>query len=143
MTNMPSPRRSVRPTFEPERQLYQAYSTEEDIRRTNLHYEQPVEFFYQVTGGEWNVYSCTLWDDAKTETEAQERKLDQLAELLDLKPGQRIMDVGCGWGGPLVYLCTKYGVRGVGLTLSALQKQAADQRIARYGANAEVIVCHW
>src|SRR5687767_12462584 len=98
----------------PGQQLYQSFSTEEDKQRTNVHYEQPVQFFYRMTGGEWNVYSCNLWDHATTDTESQEAKLDLLAQFMDLKPGQRILDVGCGWGGPLVYLCKTYGVEGVG-----------------------------
>jgi cyclopropane-fatty-acyl-phospholipid synthase len=123
--------------------LYQPCSTEEDRRRTNRHYDQPAVFFNRITGGEWNVYSANLWENARTDTESQEAKLDLLARLMELKPGQRIMDVGCGWAGPLVYLSKKYGVRCVGLTLSPLQKEDADQRIARYGADVRVVVSHW
>ena len=129
--------------FAPEQQLYQPYSPEEDKQRTNSHYEQPVEFFYAVTGGEWNVYSCNLWGEVLTDTESQEAKLNLLAQLMQLKPGQRILDVGCGWGGPLVYLSKTYGVQGVGLTLSSLQKRAAEQRIAQYGVDVEIIEGHW
>lgn len=129
--------------FAPEQQLYQPYTREEDKARTNVHYEQPVEFFTTLTGGEWNVYSCNLWTDAKTETESQEDKLDLLAELMELRPGMRIMDVGCGWGGPLVYLSARYGVEGVGLTLSPTQKQAADERVAGYGVPVTIVERHW
>ena len=116
---------------------------DEDRQRTNTHYEQPVEFFTTLTGGEWNVYSANLWTGSQSQTESQERKLDILAEMMELRPGMRIMDVGCGWGGPLTYLSTKYGVRGVGLTLSTLQKGAADERIAKHGADVEIVVSHW
>jgi len=122
---------SASPT--PEHQLYHEYSVEEDQQRTNVHYEQPPEFFYLFTGGEWNVYSCNLWDTATTDTESQEAKLDRTAELARLQPGMRILDVGSGWAGPLTYLCKKYGVTGVGLTLSPTQEQAADERIAQHG----------
>lgn len=125
------------------RSLYQAYSPQEDQARTNVHYEQPVEFFYAITGGEWNVYSANLWDGAADETASQEAKLDLLARLAGLRPGQRILDVGCGWGGPLTYLCKRYGVRGVGLTLSPAQQRAAEERIARHGVDARVVVQHW
>jgi cyclopropane-fatty-acyl-phospholipid synthase len=116
---------------------------EEDRQRTNTHYEQPVEFFYTLTGGEWNVYSANLWTGSSSQTESQERKLDLLADAMQLREGMRIMDVGCGWGGPLVYLSTKYGVRGVGLTLSSLQKAAAEERIARHGADVTIVESHW
>ena len=127
----------------PEQQLFQRYSTERDKEQTNVHYEQPPAFFYAITGGTWNVYSCNLWDGATTDTESQEAKLDLLARLMDLRPGQRILDVGCGWAGPLVYLSTRYGVRGVGLTLSPTQKRCADERIARQGAEVEIVERHW
>ncbi|MDQ2941870.1 MAG: class I SAM-dependent methyltransferase [Chloroflexota bacterium] len=137
------PRRERRAGFSSEQELYQPYSVEEDRERTNTHYEQPVEFFYALTGGEWNVYSANLWSAAQTQTESQEKKLDLLAELMHLRPGMRILDVGCGWGGPLAYLSKKYGVRGVGLTLSSLQKGAADERIAAHGADVTIVESHW
>ena len=129
--------------FTQKQQLYQPLTVEEDRQRTNTHYEQPVEFFYTLTGGDWNVYSANLWTGSETQTQSQERKLDLLAELMELRPGMRIMDVGCGWGGPLVYLSTKYGVRAVGLTLSSLQKAAADERIAARGADVTIVESHW
>jgi cyclopropane-fatty-acyl-phospholipid synthase len=136
-------RKERRAAFTPEQELYQPYSIEEDRERTNTHYEQPVEFFYALTGGEWNVYSANLWTGAETQTESQEKKLDLLAELMQLRAGMRILDVGCGWGGPLVYLSKKYRVRGVGLTLSSLQKGAADERIAAHGADVTIVESHW
>jgi cyclopropane-fatty-acyl-phospholipid synthase len=126
------------------RPFYQAYSKEEDSERARSHYEQPVEFFYPLLGGEWNVYSCNVWlEGATTDTQAQQAHLDLLARLMNLQPGQRVLDVGCGWGGPLVYLCRTYGVRGVGITVSPQQKQAAEARIARYGVDAQIEECHW
>jgi cyclopropane-fatty-acyl-phospholipid synthase len=129
--------------FTEDQQLYRPLSTEQDRQQTNTHYEQPVEFFYTLTGGEWNVYSANLWTDTKTQTESQERKLDLLAELMQLRPAMRILDVGCGWGGPLVYLSKRYGVQGVGLTLSSLQKRAADERIASHDADVTIVESHW
>jgi cyclopropane-fatty-acyl-phospholipid synthase len=135
--------KAAKRTFADEEQLYQPLTVDEDRQRTNTHYEQPVEFFYTLTGGEWNVYSANLWTGSETITQSQERKLDLMADAMQLRPGMRIMDVGCGWGGPLVYLSTKYGVRGVGLTLSAMQKAAADERIARHGADVTIVESHW
>ena len=139
----PSTRREPGATFTAKQQLYQPLSAEEDRERTNRHYEQPVEFFYTLTGGKWNVYSANLWTGSTTQTESQERKLDLLAELMQLRPGMRILDVGCGWGGPLVYLAQTYGVLGVGLTLSSLQKRAADERITAHGVHVTIVESHW
>jgi cyclopropane-fatty-acyl-phospholipid synthase len=128
----------------PEQALYRPYTVEDDKRHTNVHYEQPPEFFYAFTGGEWNIYSANLWlAGAANDTASQEAKLDLLAQHMGLKPGQRILDVGCGWGGPLVYLSKKYNVSGVGLTLSPTQKQYAEARIAKHGADVKVLECHW
>ncbi|HEU5323398.1 MAG TPA: class I SAM-dependent methyltransferase [Methylomirabilota bacterium] len=127
----------------PDEDIYQALTTEEDRARTNVHYEQPPRFFTAFTGGEWNTYSCNLWDHATSVTESQEAKLDLLARHMQLAPGMRIMDVGCGWGGPLAYLCQRYRVRGVGLTLSPRQAEYARERIARHRVEARVVECHW
>lgn len=128
----------------PEHALYQELSVEEDIQRTNRHYEYHPDFFYSFTGGEWNVYSCNLWGEGiTTDTQSQEAKLDLMAHYMGLKPGMRILDVGCGWGGPLTYLCKKYDCEGVGLTLSPTQLKAAEERIMRHEVEAKIYVCHW
>ena len=85
------------------RDLYQQYSLDEEINRIAYHYEVEPEFFRIVTGGEWNNYSCSMWEEGFTLTQAQEKKLDEFARMMGLKKGMRILDVGCGWGGPLVY----------------------------------------
>ncbi len=128
----------------PEHELYQGWDVESDKELTNKHYELPTEFFYCLTGGKWNIYSANWWGDGiETSTQSQEAKMDLLAEHMDLKPGMRIMDVGCGWAGPITYLAEKYDVRGVGLTLSQPQKEAADKRIAEHSVDVNINICHW
>ena len=68
-----------------ENQLYRAYELEEETVRSSSHYELDPEFFYTLTGGEWNCYSCSLWEPGFTTTLAQEKKLDKLAELIRSK----------------------------------------------------------
>lgn len=127
----------------PEQELFQSYSKQEYKDRTNVHYEQPPEFFFTILGGEWQIYSGNLWQRATNDTESQTEKMDLFARLLDLKPSMRILDVGCGWGGPLVYLCKTYGVTGVGLNLSPTQRRIAQQRAADYGVDAQIYECNW
>jgi len=125
-------------------QMYQSYEKIEETERSASHYEHDPRFYYYFTGGEWNVYSCILWpNESSTPTEAQEAKLDLLARQMELKPGMRILDVGCGWGGPLTYFCKKYGVTGVGIAVSPKQISEAEERAKRYGVDAKFHLTHW
>lgn len=67
------------------------------------------------------VYTCGYWRHAKDLDEAQEAKLDLVCRKLGLKPGQRILDIGCGWGSFAKFAAEKYGVSVVGVTVSAEQ----------------------
>ena len=67
------------------------------------------------------TYTCGYWKDAKTLDEAQEAKLDLVCRKLGLKPGQKILDIGCGWGSFLKFAAERYGVSGVGVTVSKEQ----------------------
>jgi len=125
------------------RDLYQAFDQAEETARVAYHYEVDPSFFQVVTGGRWNVYSCSLWGEAETLTQAQEDKLDKFAQLMALKPGQRVLDVGCGWGGPLVYLCKKYGVVGHGITISPMAIPVAEKRAKEHGVDAKFEVLNW
>jgi cyclopropane-fatty-acyl-phospholipid synthase len=73
------------------------------------------------------IYSCAYWRRATTLDEAQEHKLDLIAGKLELEPGMRVLDVGCGWGGALRYFAERYGVGGVGITISEDQFHAARE----------------
>lgn len=74
------------------------------------------------------TYTCGYWKDAHNLEEAQEAKLDLVCKKLGLKPGHRILDVGCGWGSFLKYASERYGVRGVGITVSKEQAALARER---------------
>lgn len=74
------------------------------------------------------TYSCGYWKDAKTLDEAQEAKLDLICRKLGLKPGDKVLDIGCGWGSFLGYAAEKYGIQGVGITVSKEQAKFARDR---------------
>ncbi|HET9918535.1 MAG TPA: cyclopropane-fatty-acyl-phospholipid synthase family protein, partial [Ktedonobacteraceae bacterium] len=80
------------------------------------------------------VYSCAYFatpdDDLDT---AQQRKLDYLCRKLRLQPGERLLDIGCGWGGLVIYAAQHYGVEAYGITLSQPQAELAQQRIREAG----------
>lgn len=67
------------------------------------------------------VYSCGYWKKAKNLDQAQEAKFDLICKKLNLKPGQKILDIGCGWGGFPKYAAEKYKVKVVGITISEEQ----------------------
>lgn len=67
------------------------------------------------------VYSCAYWKRASTLDEAQENKLDLICRKIGLKPGMKVLDIGCGWGSLAKYAVEKYGVSVVGITVSKEQ----------------------
>jgi cyclopropane-fatty-acyl-phospholipid synthase len=71
------------------------------------------------------LYSCGYWESATTLEEAQEAKLNLVFTKLGLKSGQRVLDIGCGWGGALKYAADRYGIEGVGITVSQEQAEYA------------------
>ncbi|EIO0875103.1 class I SAM-dependent methyltransferase, partial [Salmonella enterica subsp. enterica serovar Bredeney] len=73
-------------------------------------------------------YSCAYWKDADTLEAAQQAKLKLICEKLQLQPGMRVLDIGCGWGGLSQYMATHYGVSVVGVTISAEQQKMAQTR---------------
>jgi len=73
------------------------------------------------------IYSCAFWKGTRTLDIAQEKKLDLVFRKLGLRKGMRVLDVGCGWGGALKYAAEKYGISGVGVTVSANQARAAER----------------
>lgn len=70
-------------------------------------------------------YSCGYWSGASSLEAAQEAKLELICRKLKLKPGMRVLDIGCGWGGAARYAAEKYGVEVVGITVSEEQKKLA------------------
>jgi cyclopropane-fatty-acyl-phospholipid synthase len=73
------------------------------------------------------IYSCAYWKDASTLDEAQEAKLDLVCRKLDLRPGMRVLDIGCGWGGTARFAAEHYGVEVVGITVCEEQVKAAHE----------------
>lgn len=72
------------------------------------------------------IYTGALWDRANDLDTAQEHKLERVARKLHLRPGHRVLDIGCGWGGTARFLSERYGVSVVGITVSAEQQRHAE-----------------
>lgn len=73
------------------------------------------------------IYSCAYWENADDLDMAQENKLDMVCRKMGLQPGQRILDIGCGWGGLAKYAAQKCGVHVVGITLSKEQLEMGKE----------------
>ena len=84
------------------------------------------------------VYTCGYWKDARNLEEAQEAKLDLVCKKIGLKPGQRILDIGCGWGSFMKYAVQKYNVSAVGVTVSKEQAKLGRELCA--GLPVEIIL---
>jgi cyclopropane-fatty-acyl-phospholipid synthase len=110
------------------------HSIARDARAVRHHYDVSNEFF-ELFLGPTMVYSCAIWRDGEMKTleQAQEEKLDTVARKLKIKEGERVLDVGCGWGGFPLWAATKYGANVVGITLSPPQAEKARQRAEEAG----------
>ena len=101
------------------------------------HYDLGNDLFQAMLGRRL-VYSCGYWKNAADLDAAQEAKLDLVLRKLDLRPGMRVLDVGCGWGEALKFAAERHGVSGVGVTVS--QEQAAFARELCTGLPVEIRV---
>ncbi|HZP67624.1 MAG TPA: class I SAM-dependent methyltransferase, partial [Rudaea sp.] len=95
-----------------------------------LHYDLGNDLFRAMLGKRL-VYSCGYWREARNLDDAQEAKLDLVCRKLGLRPGMRVLDIGCGWGEALKFAAENYGVSGVGITVS--REQAAFARDRCFG----------
>ncbi|HWV57037.1 MAG TPA: cyclopropane-fatty-acyl-phospholipid synthase family protein [Longimicrobiales bacterium] len=110
-----------------------AHSRARDRGAVRFHYDLGNEFFALWLDPRM-VYSCAYFtseaDDLDT---AQEAKLDLICRKLRLRPGERFLDIGCGWGGLILHAAERYGVDATGITLSERQAEGARRRIAEAG----------
>jgi cyclopropane-fatty-acyl-phospholipid synthase len=100
--------------------------------------------FYKLFLDPSMTYSCAYFErDDYTLQQAQLAKVDLALGKCDLRPGDLLLDVGCGWGGTIERAVEKYGVRAIGLTLSKAQHDYAKERLKRFGDRAEIRLQGW
>jgi cyclopropane-fatty-acyl-phospholipid synthase len=102
-------------------------------RVAEVHYDLPVELF-EATFDSRLTGSCGYWKEARTLDEAQDHKLDLICRKLGLRAGQRILDIGCGWGAFMGFAAERYGARCTGVTVSQEQVDYARRRYAGLAA---------
>ncbi|MFJ6617565.1 class I SAM-dependent methyltransferase [Kitasatospora sp. NPDC091335] len=116
------------------------HSRSRDRAAISHHYDVGNDFYGLVLGPSM-VYSCAYWTpEAKSLEAAQEAKLDLICRKLGLRPGTRLLDVGCGWGSLLLHAAKHYGVTAVGVSISAEQVALARTRIEEAGLSDRVEV---
>jgi cyclopropane-fatty-acyl-phospholipid synthase len=118
------------------------HSKRRDAKAISHHYDVSNTFYEWVLGPSM-AYTCACFptEDATLE-QAQHHKFDLVARKIDLKPGMRLLDVGCGWGGMVMHAAREYGVKALGVTLSKQQAEWAQKAIAEAGLSELAEVRH-
>ncbi|TIM47490.1 cyclopropane-fatty-acyl-phospholipid synthase family protein [Mesorhizobium sp.] len=110
-------------------------------RQAIQHHYDISNAFYRLFLDERMVYSCGYFTDfANGIDQAQKDKLDHICRKLRLKPGERLLDIGCGWGAMLIHAAKNYGVVGHGVSLSEAQTQLARERIRAEGLEDRITI---
>jgi cyclopropane-fatty-acyl-phospholipid synthase len=116
------------------------HSKQENRDSIHFHYDVSNEF-YKLWLDQAMIYSCGYFERPDNSLdEAQRAKLEHICRKLALRPGERFLDIGCGWGGLVIYAAEHYGVIAHGVTLSETQLSIARQRIAAAGLQDRVTV---
>lgn len=124
------------------------HSVDRDRAAVRHHYDVGNEFYRRFLDDEL-VYSCAYFDaddlrapvgDRRALTRAQVRKLELVCRKLHLQPGERLLDVGCGWGSLLLHAARHFGITGVGITLSEAQADLARTRIQAAGLDDRLAI---
>jgi len=117
-----------------------AHSKKENLDAIAFHYDVSNEF-YALWLDEAMVYSCAYFESPAVDlAQAQQAKLDHICRKLLLKPGERLLDIGCGWGALVIHAAQHYGVHAHGVTLSRHQLLMAQRRIDEAGLQDRVTV---
>ncbi len=122
--------------------LYQRHTYEKDKRYISEPYDLGNKF-YSLWLDKDMLYSCGYFKTPEDSIDlAQDQKREHVCRKLLLKPDETLLDVGCGWGGMLIYAARHYGIRGVGVTLSREQAEESNRRIEAAGLQDRIHVEH-
>jgi cyclopropane-fatty-acyl-phospholipid synthase len=116
------------------------HSLARDRRAVTFHYDVSNDF-YRLWLDRRMVYSCAFFRSPEDDLDAaQEQKLNYICRKLQLRAGQRLLDIGCGWGALIIHAARNFGVRAEGITLSKPQAEWARARVAEADLTSEVTV---
>jgi cyclopropane-fatty-acyl-phospholipid synthase len=109
------------------------HSKQRDAAAIAHHYDVSNDF-YRLVLGETMTYSCAFFEtESASLDDAQRAKYELICKKLALRPGDRLLDVGCGWGGMLLHAAQTHGVEAVGVTVSRPQRDLAEKRVVEAG----------
>ncbi|MEU3169121.1 class I SAM-dependent methyltransferase [Streptosporangium sp. NPDC006930] len=140
LTRMPPPPQEVRRSVLA--RMGSRHAKQRDAEAIHHHYDVSNKFYSWVLGPSM-AYTCAVFPEQdSTLEEAQLAKFELVARKLALKPGMRLLDVGCGWGGMVIHAAREYGVKALGVTLSRQQAEWAQKAIAEAGLGELAEVRH-
>ncbi|HSS47092.1 MAG TPA: class I SAM-dependent methyltransferase [Burkholderiales bacterium] len=115
-------------------------------RRAITHHYDVSNDFYALWLDRWRVYSCAYFKTPEDSLDlAQEQKLDLICRKLDLQQDERFLDIGCGWGGLILWAAQRYRAKATGITLSRNQFEYVGQKIKELGLQdcCQVMLCDY
>jgi cyclopropane-fatty-acyl-phospholipid synthase len=140
LTRMPPPPQEVRRSMLA--RMGSRHAKQRDAEAIHHHYDVSNKFYSWVLGPSM-AYTCAVFPEQEsTLEEAQHAKFELVARKLGLKPGMRLLDVGCGWGGMVIHAAREYGVKALGVTLSRQQAEWGQKAIAEAGLGELAEVRH-
>ncbi|WP_050468184.1 SAM-dependent methyltransferase [Herbaspirillum chlorophenolicum] len=114
------------------------HTKKKDAEAIQYHYDVSNDF-YKLFLDEHMVYSCAYFENGDEDlATAQIKKIDHILNKIQLKPGQTLLDIGCGWGALVIRAAQKFGAKCVGITLSQNQYALAKERVERAGLAGQV-----
>jgi cyclopropane fatty-acyl-phospholipid synthase-like methyltransferase len=116
------------------------HSQKDDTKLVRGHYDRGDDFFEAFLGPRMVYTSGFFKDPGQTLEQAQDQKLDLVCQKLGLKPGETLLDIGCGWGTLAIHAAKYYGVQATGVTLSENQAAFANRRIKEAGLEGKAQV---
>ncbi|MGZ3419394.1 MAG: class I SAM-dependent methyltransferase [Polyangiales bacterium] len=119
------------------------HSKKLDEKLVRWHYDRGDDFFGAFLGPRMVYTSGFFTNENQSVEQAQDQKMDMVCSKLDLRPGEKLLDIGCGWGTLTMHATKHYGIDGTGVTLAKNQAEFGNERIKANGLEGKArILCH-
>ena len=141
---LPAPARRLRALLEPRLPRSERNTVAGAASNIRRHYDLSNDLF-ELFLDETMTYSCAIFSPGDSLADAQRRKLDAIAQLAEVRPGDRVLEIGTGWGALAIHLATVHGCRVTTITISDEQRRLAQERVAASGVSdlVDVRLCDY